>query len=144
VIHSSGVLTAPGLFAPGNTLVNYEIAAFVSRARNLADNGCMYTYYGTPPPNGCLQDTSDTFYPYIQRLGDLNVFQTPSTVIGSPGCTTCIFGKNNTLLRSQMAIWMVTGLGLVAESVLSMNNPGTTAGPLKACDFNFSEFQTQG
>ena len=47
VIHSSGVLTAPGLFAPGNTLVNYEIAAFVSRARNLADNGCMYMVPGS-------------------------------------------------------------------------------------------------
>ena len=73
--------------------------------------------------SNCPHNPSEAYFNYVQTLGDLNVFQSPSTVTGYPGCTSCVFGENNTILRSQMAIWTVTGMGLVPESVLNINTP---------------------
>ena len=72
---------------------------------------------------------NERYYSFIQRLGDLSVFQAPSTVIGYPGCAACVFNKNELILRRQMAIWTVQGMGLQPESVLSMNSPGVSGGP---------------
>ena len=53
-INSSGVLTAQGQFAPASTLVNYQIAIFLDRARSLADYGCTAAYYaGALKPFPC-------------------------------------------------------------------------------------------
>lgn len=72
---------------------------------------------------------NERYYSFIQRLGDLSVFQAPSTVIGYPGCAACVFNENELILRRQMAIWTVQGMGLQPESVLSMNSPGVSGGP---------------
>ena len=79
--------------------------------------------------SNCAANPNEFYYSFIQRLGDLSVFQTPSTVIGYPGCSTCVFNENQLILRRQMAIWIVQGMGLQPESLLSMNTPGVSGGP---------------
>ena len=54
----------------------------------------------------------DTYFKYIQRLGDLGAYTGVYTPTPYAGCTNCTFGELNLVTRGNMAIETVAGIGL--------------------------------
>jgi hypothetical protein len=67
---------------------------------------------------------SDTYFKYIQRLGDLGAYTGVYTPTPYAGCGNCTFGEMNLVTRGNMAIETVAGIGLDPRTTLTFN--GTT------------------
>lgn len=112
-------------FCPGNTLQNYQIAVFVTRARSLIDNSCAsacsamnnFSYNPNPYFLDVPGDGSNTSFKYIQRLVDIGAV---SPYTAGPGCSVGYFCETVNVSRGTMASHISIGAITASYGKLKM------------------------
>jgi hypothetical protein len=99
------------LYCPDDKLQNFQIAIFSVRARQFLETGLAIpsTFPFSPTPYFTDETlTSDpTYFPSIQRAGDLGVFGRPAA---SAGCTSGNFCPTNYTTRGQSLPYITKGI----------------------------------
>jgi hypothetical protein len=99
------------LYCPDDKVQNFEIAIFSARARQFLETGLAtpntFSFSPTPYFGDETPKSDPTYFPYIQRVGDLSVFGKPAV---SAGCKSGNFCAGNYATRAQALPYITKGI----------------------------------